>query len=212
MYRLLKYFHDKGSNVYAGLLSARLQRDGRDEGKVDTARQEDSGAGNGVSGRAVSDVLHGGQHFVRFELGEVLGVVCDEWDQLRDRNERTGTMDRRNIESPAHYTQGKVEAWDVMENNICRTHDSWVDYLACTAYKYIHRAPHKGHQAEDYGKAIYCLQRAIEALRPKADAALAWANEDLHSIPRGIDKYEECYRETARRELFGETAGDTNSA
>lgn len=162
-------------------------------------------------------------------------------------------MDRKQIEAPDHYTQGEVEAWDVMRHNLCRTHDSWIDYLACTSYKYIHRAPYKGKHAEDYGKAIYCLQRAIDDMhnhdldtandRLRA-AAEEWANEDAHSVPRGTQdptwiaesgelerayrnlrqqqsdmmnalpevtepsKYEQCYREAARRELFGETPDD----
>lgn len=58
------------------------------------------------------------------------------------------------INHPSHYTFGKIEVIEVIED--------WnLDYNRGNAVKYIARAPHKGSELEDLKKARWYLDRAI---------------------------------------------------
>ena len=59
-----------------------------------------------------------------------------------------------NVENPNHYTYGKIECIDVIEDWKLGFH------LGC-ALKYICRADHKGKPREDLRKAIWYLKRAM---------------------------------------------------
>jgi hypothetical protein len=59
------------------------------------------------------------------------------------------------VNHPSHYTFGKIEVIEVIED--------WnLDYNRGNAVKYIARAPHKGNELEDLKKARWYLDRAIE--------------------------------------------------
>lgn len=58
------------------------------------------------------------------------------------------------VNHPGHYTQGKIEPIDVIE-------DWKLDYHVGSALKYIARHKHKGKPLEDLKKARWFLDRAI---------------------------------------------------
>jgi hypothetical protein len=59
------------------------------------------------------------------------------------------------VNHPPHYTFGKFEVIDVIE-------DWELNYNTGNAVKYIARAEHKGKKVEDLRKAVWYLQREIE--------------------------------------------------
>ena len=66
-------------------------------------------------------------------------------------------MENDNINHPSHYTDGKIEVIDYIE-------DKKFNYHLGNAIKYISRAGKKGDYAEDLRKAVWYLQREIEAM------------------------------------------------
>ena len=60
------------------------------------------------------------------------------------------------VNHPPHYTFGKIEVIDAIE-------DWQLSYHLGNAVKYIARARHKGAYEQDLRKAIWYLQRAIAA-------------------------------------------------
>ena len=66
------------------------------------------------------------------------------------------------VNSPAHYTQGRVEAIDVIEDVVAGAPDPVTGYLVGQALKYLLRAWHKGNIGQDLRKAAWYLNRAIE--------------------------------------------------
>ena len=61
------------------------------------------------------------------------------------------------VEHPSHYTQGKYEVIDVIE-------DWKLDYHLGNVIKYIARSEHKNQQLLDLYKARWYLSRKIEQL------------------------------------------------
>jgi hypothetical protein len=59
------------------------------------------------------------------------------------------------VNHPSHYTQGKLEVIDIIE-------DSGLDYLLGNCIKYILRAKHKKHFLTDLEKAQWYLARRIK--------------------------------------------------
>ena len=66
------------------------------------------------------------------------------------------------VNSPAHYMQGRVEAIDVIEDVVSGAPDPVTGYLVGQALKYLLRAWHKGNTGQDLRKAAWYLNRAIE--------------------------------------------------
>jgi hypothetical protein len=62
-----------------------------------------------------------------------------------------------NINHPAHYTDGKIEVIDYIE-------DKKLNFNLGNAVKYISRAGKKGNKIEDLKKAIWYLYREIYCL------------------------------------------------
>jgi len=60
------------------------------------------------------------------------------------------------VNHPAHYNTGGIEAIDYIEAKR-------LDFHLGNAVKYISRAEHKGTYTQDLQKAIWYLNRAIEA-------------------------------------------------
>ena len=65
------------------------------------------------------------------------------------------------INHPSHYTYGKIEAIEVIN-------DWKLTYCLGNAVAYICRAPHKGQQIMDLKKAAWFLKREIERLEKEA--------------------------------------------
>lgn len=66
------------------------------------------------------------------------------------------------VNHPAHYTFGKLEVIDVIEDWRLGFHEGNV-------VKYVARAEHKGKQLEDLKKALWYLNRRIEQLEGAAE-------------------------------------------
>jgi len=62
-----------------------------------------------------------------------------------------------NIHHPAHYTQGKIEVIEFLE-------DQKFDFRIASAVKYLCRYRYKGKPVEDLRKAIWYINRVIEQL------------------------------------------------
>jgi hypothetical protein len=63
------------------------------------------------------------------------------------------------VNHPAHYTTGKYEVIDVLEDWFMNRPHEW------NAVKYIARAPHKGNEIQDLQKAVWYLERKIQRLK-----------------------------------------------
>lgn len=63
------------------------------------------------------------------------------------------------INSPPHYTAGKFESIEVIED---QGHGRGFCYG--NALKYLHRAPHKGTERADLLKAIWYVERLVAQL------------------------------------------------
>lgn len=67
-----------------------------------------------------------------------------------------------NVNHPDHYTTGKTEVIDILEDLASR-YDNPVDaYLVATAAKYLFRSPFKGAQEQDIRKAVWYLTRLAD--------------------------------------------------
>lgn len=70
------------------------------------------------------------------------------------------------VDHPAHYNQGRFETIEViydMDPAMCHA------FCIANAFKYIHRAPHKGAELEDLKKARWYLDYAIGKLEGRSD-------------------------------------------
>lgn len=66
------------------------------------------------------------------------------------------------VNHPDHYTTGKTEVIDILEDLASR-YDNPVDaYLVATAAKYLFRSPFKGAQEQDIRKAVWYLTRLAD--------------------------------------------------
>lgn len=68
------------------------------------------------------------------------------------------------VNHPPHYTKGKYEAIDVIEDAVQFAPDSVIGGLQWQALKYILRMWHKDKALEDAKKAQWYLTRLIETL------------------------------------------------
>lgn len=59
------------------------------------------------------------------------------------------------VNNPAHYTQGKIETIDFIE-------DKNLEFHLANVVKYITRAKHKGTEMQDLKKAQWYLNRYIK--------------------------------------------------
>lgn len=69
------------------------------------------------------------------------------------------------INRPAHYTQGKVETIDVIEDAIASAPDAAAAFNQGQVLKYLSgRLWHKGNAAQDAKKALWYLRRLVDHL------------------------------------------------
>ena len=89
--------------------------------------------------------------------------TSDEWKKMNKQREiideqaQYRSQLKDNVNSPAHYTFGKLEVIDVLE-------DWQLDFCLGNTIKYIARARHKGNELEDLKKAQWYLNRKISKL------------------------------------------------
>lgn len=77
----------------------------------------------------------------------------------------TKTMDM--VHSPPHYTYGKFEAIDVIEDAVQFAPDATLGTLQWQVLKYVLRMWHKGKALEDAKKAQWYLNRLIDKMESK---------------------------------------------
>lgn len=66
-----------------------------------------------------------------------------------------------NVNQPSHYTAGRFETIEVIED-IIQHYDNPIEaFLVGTVIKYVSRAPLKGRQQEDLEKAQWYLNRLV---------------------------------------------------
>lgn len=79
--------------------------------------------------------------------------------QLADPYKKVfGLKDNDPVNHPAHYTKGKIEVIDFIE-------DQDLPYHLSSAIKYICRCKYKGKEKEDLEKAIWYIKRYIEVFK-----------------------------------------------
>lgn len=99
------------------------------------------------------------------EVGEVAAALAGPWDPGADvlwtgwtpagegLTLKEPTVDF--VNHPPHYTTGKIEVIDFIE-------DQKFPYHIASVVKYLCRAPHKGTEEQDYEKALWYLNRYIK--------------------------------------------------
>ena len=65
------------------------------------------------------------------------------------------------VNSPSHYTKGRVEAIEIIEDVVAGAPNPVAGYLVGQALKYLLRAWHKDNAIQDLQKAAWYLSRAI---------------------------------------------------
>ena len=68
------------------------------------------------------------------------------------------------VNSPSHYTKGKVEAIDVIEDAIADAPTNKAGFLQGQVLKYLLRLWYKSNSTEDAKKAEWYLKRLIDEL------------------------------------------------
>jgi len=73
------------------------------------------------------------------------------------------------VNQPSHYTQGRFETIEIIEEITQGYSDGYVAYCVGNALKYLARAPFKhGEPTEDISKAAKYLEFALERLQSKS--------------------------------------------
>ena len=69
------------------------------------------------------------------------------------------------VNSPSHYTKGRIEAIEIIEDVVAGAPEPVAGYLVGQTLKYLLRAWHKEDAVQDLQKAALYLSRAISKLR-----------------------------------------------
>jgi hypothetical protein len=100
---------------------------------------------------------------VRAALGHVRNILSNSGERCGDASQpgssvsSSGRRESDAVNHPPHYTAGKFEVIDVIE-------DWELGFHLGNVVKYVARSPHKGHQLEDLRKALWYLQRKITVM------------------------------------------------
>ena len=81
------------------------------------------------------------------------------------------------VNHPSHYTSGKYEVIDIIE-------DQALDYHLGNVVKYVLRSKHKGRELEDLKKANWYLSRKIAKLE-QAKKVQWFYEKPNHILPMG---------------------------
>lgn len=122
--------------------------------------------------RVVNADLHVGEIFEVIDVDDKIAYVdCEDYSGFAHRNyvihRKAGEEDSETdaVNSPNHYTQGKFETIEVIEELTQNYSDGYVAYCVGNTLKYLARAPFK-HETpiEDLRKAAKYIEFAIERL------------------------------------------------
>jgi hypothetical protein len=93
----------------------------------------------------------------------------DSFVYVPELAEPKSAVDKRMVESPSHYTTGKTETIDYIEQTILTyRQEPTVGYAVGQAIKYLSRAALKGAMAQDLAKAKWYIDRALAHLTRNA--------------------------------------------
>ena len=90
---------------------------------------------------------------------DIISLMDRQFDAFQEKEK-----DEDMVNSPKHYTQGKMEAIDVIEDAIRHAPDPVVGMLQAQVLKYSLRCWHKGNAEQDLEKAQWYLKRLIKAV------------------------------------------------
>ena len=93
-----------------------------------------------------------------FHQMELKHANNDAWLRIADHVEHDA------VNSPSHYTKGRVEAIDVIEDAIEEAPSMKAGFLQAQTLKYLLRLWHKIDDKEDAEKARWYLNRLIDSL------------------------------------------------
>lgn len=95
-------------------------------------------------------------------------VADSEYEIHRKAGEEGSEPTQDAVEHPNHYTQGRFETIEVIEEITQGYSDGYVAYCVGNALKYLARAPYKhAEPTEDLAKAERYIRYAIERLTQK---------------------------------------------
>lgn len=110
------------------------------------------------------DATHYDQIVIEGEGGVDSYVFADEYEVFR----KAGEEESDAVNSPNHYTQGRFETIEIIEEITKGYSDGYVAYCVGNALKYLARAPFKHEEpTEDLRKAAKYLEFAIDGLTRK---------------------------------------------
>ena len=100
-------------------------------------------------------------HIMEFENGELKFTSIDRnafniWEEARKKRDM--------VDSPAHYTHGRYEAIEVIEDAIDNAPSPMQGFLQGQVLKYMLRLWHKIDAKEDAEKARWYLNKLIDSL------------------------------------------------
>jgi len=84
---------------------------------------------------------------------------------FRKKNPELTADSSDQVNSPEHYTSGKQEAIDTIEDAISRAASVELGFLQGQVLKYLLRMWHKGKPLQDAEKAQWYLTRLISSMR-----------------------------------------------
>lgn len=95
---------------------------------------------------------------------------------------------RDNVVDPAHYQSGEVETIDRMR--ILYGDSSFLSYCEINIFKYTDRAPHKGKEKEDLGKAEFYRKMVKHVAKPSEnpdprEARQGWKSKWVNGVWTG---------------------------
>lgn len=96
---------------------------------------------------------------VRQVVNSIAKDVKDVTDNLSKQASKLEVKDDP-VDHPSHYTYGKIEVIDYIE-------DKNLDFLLGNVVKYVSRAGHKDDMLQDLKKAAWYLNRKIKQLETK---------------------------------------------
>lgn len=73
------------------------------------------------------------------------------------------------VNHPAHYTKGKVEVIEIIDDLVKDIDDPNVGYSLGNALKYLLRCPYKENMYRDISKSVWYLEHALKILRDNYD-------------------------------------------
>ena len=92
-------------------------------------------------------------------------LLLADWRRFDDWNNRNVLEAADDpVNHPAHYTQGRYEAIDVLEDSVSQAPDPVSGFLQGQTLKYLLRLWNKGNPGQDAAKARWYLERLIDRI------------------------------------------------